>query len=89
MHLKLLKDIILLCLNILFLFYACFPCMHVCAPFACSVEGIQKRISDLLGLDIWKVVIQHVGSRNQICTVCKSTESSKPSSHLSVSWILF
>jgi hypothetical protein len=40
-----------------FCMYGCFASMHVCVSHACNANGGQKKVLDLLGLELQVVVI--------------------------------
>lgn len=44
--------------------YGCFACIYVCVPFECSSHRGQKRVSDLLEMELQMVVKCHVGVVN-------------------------
>lgn len=57
--------------------------MYVGSPCVSGVCGGQKKVSDPLGLELLMVVLHHESARNWICTLCKSSQCSKPLSLLS------
>lgn len=39
--------------------------MYICTKDVCSVHRVQKKVSDLLRLELHKAVIHHMGVGNQ------------------------
>lgn len=53
--------------------FDCFICRHVTELCVCSIRGVQKRISDLLGMELQRPVNQDsVDSENQTQVLCKN-----------------
>lgn len=65
------------CMHLFIFVYGCFTCTYVCAPFVCRgpLEASRRCLTPL-GLELQRVVSQHVGAESQAQVVWKSTQCS-------------
>ena len=60
-------------LNILFYVYECIACICVSTPVSCNTCGHQKRVLELLELELGVFVSCHLGSENQTRVVFENS----------------
>lgn len=58
-------------------------CLYVCEPHASRTHRGQRRMLDLLGMELQTIVISHMGAKNRNPGLWKSTHCSSLRSHLS------
>ena len=60
-------------------------CLHVrqCTTHVHDASGSQKRVSELIELELWMIVSCYVGDRKRAQVLCQEHLCSLPLSHLS------